>query len=121
MIRQRLKTGAFAKREESLSERGGIDVTANFLDIDAQPMLTANCDQRHVCRVGYVELQPAGILPGCKLGLAAGQILETDLRGRNCKVAGQQGPKCRATSGKVNPVFLEVKSAGSRDLIGRQN
>ena len=121
MIRQRLKAGAFAKREESLSERGGIDVAANFFDIDAQPMLTANCDQRHVCRVGYVELQRAGILLGCKPGLAAGKILETDLRGGNCKVAGQQGSKCRTTSGKVNSVSLEVKSVGSRDLIGGQN
>jgi hypothetical protein len=30
-------------------------------------------------------------------------------------------PKCRTTSGKVNPVFLKVKSVCARDLIGRQN
>src|ERR1700676_1114175 len=76
MIRQRPKSSAFAKGEESLRQRGGINVAANFFDIDAQPVLTANCDQRHVCRVGYVELQPARILLRCELGLAAGQILE---------------------------------------------
>src|ERR1700675_4139869 len=121
IIRQRLKSSTFAKREESLGQCGGIDVAANFFDIDAQPVLTANRNQRHVCRVGYVELQRAGILLGCELRFAAGQILEADLGGRNCKIASQQVPKCNATSGKVNPVFLEVKSAGSRDLVGRQN
>ena len=56
-----------------------------------------------------------------ELRFAAGQIFETDLGGRNCKIAGQQVPKCRATLAKVNPVSLEMKPAGSRDLIRRQN
>src|ERR1700676_3583078 len=39
----------------------------------------------------------------------------------NCKVVGKEHPKCKTTSAEANPIFLEVKSPGTRDLIGRQN
>src|SRR5450759_971729 len=84
-------------------------------------MLAANCDQRHVRRVGCVELQLAWILLRCEPRLAAGQILETNLGRRNRKVAGKQGSKCRTALSEVNPIFPEVKSAGAGDLIERQN
>jgi len=35
MIRQRLKSGPFAKREEALGKRCHVDVGADFLDVDA--------------------------------------------------------------------------------------
>src|SRR5208282_1106974 len=79
------------------------------------------CDQRHVYRVRYIELQRPWILLGCELGFAAGQILEANLGCRNCKVASKQAPKRRTTSGEVNSVFFEVKSAGAYDLIRRQD
>lgn len=121
MIRQRLKSFAFAEREESLSQRGCVDIAADSLDVDAEPVLTANCDQRCSRRVGHVELQPAWIQLACELGLAAGQVLETNLGSGNCKVAGKQVPQRRAAPGKVNPVFLEVKPVGAGNLIERQN
>src|ERR1700676_3865385 len=39
----------------------------------------------------------------------------------NCKVVGKEHPKCKTTSAEANPIFLEVKSPGTRDLNGRQN
>jgi hypothetical protein len=51
--------------------------------------------------VGCIELQQAWILIGRGLGCRWPG-------GRNCKIAGQQSPKCGATSGKVNPVFSKL-------------
>jgi hypothetical protein len=35
MIRQRLNSGAFAKREESFGKCGGVDVDRDLFDVDA--------------------------------------------------------------------------------------
>ena len=92
-MRQRTKSGTFANGEKSLLQCGSVHVFSDVFDVDAQLEFTAHCDQRYVRRVRSVELRRARILVGCKLGLAAGQILTANLGSGDWKVAGKQAPK----------------------------
>src|ERR1035438_9592703 len=44
MIRQRSKSGAFMLGEETLRQRGYIDILADFFNVDSQLASTANCN-----------------------------------------------------------------------------
>src|SRR3954463_1381382 len=71
--------------------------------------------------MGDVEMQCARILLSYHLGLAAAQIVKANRCSGNCKIVSEQDSECKTASGKVIPIFLEVKPAGSPELLREQD